>query len=193
MLKKILLTNLFIIFIYLILIVSINKIYSFSYSYSYDKNNLSTNSNNIKRSNTFISNITSNYTDNSIGNIYIPKIKLNRRIYPYNSKENNIERNVTILDGTTFPNKNSSIIFLAAHSGTGSNAFFKNLKYLENEDLIYFIYNNEKYVYVIDSKKEVTKNGFIAVQKKYNHEIILTTCSDNPNKQLIIHGIRKSN
>ena len=193
MLKKGLLTSLIVIIIYLILIVTISKINSFSNSYSFNKSTFSVDSHSIKKENNIISFITSNYVDNSIGNLYIPKIGLDKKIYPYNSKENNIERNVTVLDGTIFPDKESSIVFLAAHSGTGRNAFFKNLKYLEKEDIVYFIYNNKKYVYVIDGKTEVAKNGFITVHKKYNHEIILTTCSDNPDKQLIIHGIRKSN
>ena len=99
----------------------------------------------------------SNVIDNEyLGYIYIPKINIKKNLFSIESNKNNIEYNVEILKETIFPDKDNSIVFLAAHSGSGNNAFFNDLKHLNNND-----------------------------------EIVLTTCSDSKNKQLIINGILK--
>lgn len=130
-----------------------------------------------------------------IGYIYIPKINLKKNLFSIESNKNNLEYNVEILKETIFPNNNSnnSIIFLAAHSGPGDNAYFNNLKLLKINDEIILSYNNIIYKYIIIEKKEVIKNGYILDNRKSNDEIVLTTCSDNKDKQLIINGILKSN
>lgn len=130
-----------------------------------------------------------------IGYISIPKIKLKKNIFSPNSNKNNIEYNVEILDGSVFPNdKNEdSIIFLAAHSGDGDNAYFNDLKELKINDQILLSYNNIIYKYKIIEKKEIIKNGYITGNRQYKNEIILTTCSNLKNKQLLIKGILKSN
>ena len=130
-----------------------------------------------------------------IGYIYIPKINLKKNLFSIESNKNNLEYNVEVLKETIFPREdsNNSIIFLAAHSGPGENAYFDNLKLLEINDEIILSYNNIIYRYIIIDKKEVLKNGYIMGNRKANNEIILTTCSDNNYKQLIINGILKSN
>lgn len=189
MLKNKVILCIFIILLYFVFLVIVNKINSFSYNTNYDQVISITPSNQLNRKN--IQN-KSNNTD-LIGNIYIPKINLNKPLYSPNSNKNNIEDNVTILEGSIFPGEEYSIIFLAAHSGTGSKAYFNNLKYLSLNDEVYLTYYNKSYTYIISDIKEVDKTGYITGKKKSAHEIILTTCSDTKGKQLIIYGIRKSN
>lgn len=192
MLKDKVILSIFIVLLYLIFFVTINKINSFSYNINYDQIVSSTPSNKVNKKS--IENGINIVNDNDlIGSIYIPKINLNKTLYSPNSSKNNIEENVTILDGSIFPGEVSSIIFLAAHSGTGPKAYFDNLKYLALGDEIYLTYYDKTYTYIISDIKEVDKTGYITGKRKNNHEIVLTTCSDTKNKQLIIYGIRKSN
>lgn len=137
-------------------------------------------------------NINKESTHDILATLSIPKINLNRNIYYQNNKENNVDKNVTILQGSILPDNDNSIIFLAAHSGNGKNAFFNNIKYLEKNDEITFTYKNKKYIYTVITKREVEKNGYINGTRISNHELILTTCSDKPSKQLIIDSILKN-
>lgn len=188
MLKKKVILSIFIVLSYLIFLVTVNKIDSFSYNINYDyiiASSLSGDVNNKKIEHKI------NNSNDCIGNIYIPKINLYKPLYSPSSNKNNIEENVTILDGTIFPNDESSIIFLAAHSGNGYKAYFDNLKYLDIDDLIYLTYYDKTYTYAVTNIREVDKNGYITGSRTNNHEIILTTCSDTKGKQLIIYGIKK--
>ena len=138
--------------------------------------------------NTYISKLPTTKMD-ILGELSIPKINLNKTIYNLNSNKNNVEKNVTILKGSTLPDNNNSIIFLAAHSGNGNNAYFDNIKYLNKDDKVYFTYQNITYTYIVTKKREITKNGYINGNRYKNKELVLTTCSDNPGKQLLIHCI----
>lgn len=134
----------------------------------------------------------SNVIDNEyLGYIDIPKINLKKNLFKINSKKNNIEYNVEVLKESIFPNESNSIIFLAAHSGDGDNAYFNDLKLLNEGDVIYISYNATIYKYIITNKSEVSKNGYITGNRTNNDEIVLTTCSDSFGKQLIINGILK--
>ena len=84
------------------------------------------------------------------------------------------------------PDNNSSIIFLLAHSGIGEKAYFKNIHKLEIEDTIDLMYNKKNYTYKIKKIYEDTKDGYLKITKEYQKELILTTCSQNKDKLLII-------
>ena len=116
-----------------------------------------------------------------IGKVQIPKINLNKTLYKIGSKLNNVEENVTILE-SNLPN----IIILAAHSGTGHNAFFKDLNKLNINDTINLTYTNTNYTYKIINIFEQNKSGYITINEKEYDQLFLTTCSYNKNKQLII-------
>ena len=129
--------------------------------------------------------------ENHIGKLIIEKINLNNLLYPINSSKNNIEQNVTILKNSEEPSNNNSIMFIAAHSGTGRIAYFKNLDKLQINDIIKLEYKNIKYTYQIKDIWEVKKTGTINVEKENNIQLILTTCSPNKkNYQLIINSIQ---
>lgn len=121
-----------------------------------------------------------------LGTLTITKINLlDKPIYNIDSNKNNIEKNITILKESIIE-KNNSIIFLAAHSGTGEHAYFKNLYKLKTNDIIIFKIKNKTYKYKINNITEQEKNGYIKINKNYKDELILTTCSEHKNKQLII-------
>ena len=134
----------------------------------------------------------SNIKDDSIGQIIIKKININRKLYNIDNPKNNIEENITILKGSIEPDKVDSIIFVAAHSGYGEKAFFKNLDKLESKDQIIIKYNNIDYRYEVKNKWETNKDGDIEVEKEDKKQLILTTCSPtDKTKQLIINCIEK--
>lgn len=127
-----------------------------------------------------------------IGYIKIEKINLYQPLYKIESPHNNIEENITILKDSIMPDKDNSIIFLAAHSGSGKKAFFDNLDKLIKKDKITLEYNNEIYAYEVTDIWEEKKNGYIHVNKSKNKQLVLTTCSKNKNKQLVINSILKN-
>ena len=136
-----------------------------------------------------IKNIKKNNT-NKIGSLIIPNISLKQDLYPIGDHNNTIEKNVTILYISNEPSKDNSIIFLAAHSGTGKIAFFKNLDKLNLQDTITLNYKNETYSYIIENIWETPKTGNINVEKTSKNQLVLTTCSPpRKNYQLIINSI----
>lgn len=127
-----------------------------------------------------------------IGTLIIKKINLKQNIYNTDSIENTVEKNVTVLKESIFPPNENSIIFLAAHSGTGKIAFFQELDKLKENDTITLIYNHKKYDYKVKSIWEEKKNGYININKEIENQLILTTCSPTKdNLQLIINCTRK--
>lgn len=140
-----------------------------------------------------------NYTiktaEQPIGYLKIDKINLYEALYPITSKNNNIEKHVTILQPSQEPTKKNTTIFLAAHSGTGKIAYFKNLDQLSINDFIKLTYNNKEYIYIIKSIWETKKTGTISIPKETTNQLVLTTCSPkHDGYQLIINAhIKRTN
>lgn len=127
-----------------------------------------------------------------IGNLIIDKINLDMPLYNIESKNNNIEENVTILNESILPPNEKSIIILAAHSGTSKVSYFNDLDKLKINDTILLTINNIKNTYQITNIYKQKKNGYIKVNKENKDQLILTTCDPNNNKyQLIINSTKK--
>ena len=122
------------------------------------------------------------------GKLIIDKINLEEELFPIGSSENTIERHVSILKDSNYPN----LMIIAAHSGIGPIAYFQELDKLEIDDEIILIIENNKSIYKVKNIWEEKKNGYININKEKNNQLILTTCS--PNKegyQLVINCIEK--
>lgn len=127
-----------------------------------------------------------------VGRIIIPKIRINQPLYNMNSEKNNVEENVTILKGSIAPNEPNSIMFIAAHSGTGKIAYFENLDDLKENDEVILEWNQEKYYYTIKNIYEQPKDGYINGKIEKKKQLVLTTCCPKKNNcQLIINCIQK--
>lgn len=123
----------------------------------------------------------------TIGYIYIDKIKLQQPLYQIESKKNNVDQNITILKESILPDKKDSIMFIAAHSGDSKVSYFEHLDELEKNDVVKINYLNKEYFYQVTSIWEEEKNGYIHVNKENKKQLVLTTCSPtHKNKQLII-------
>lgn len=130
-----------------------------------------------------------NIKEEYLGVLIIPKINLQKEFYSVDSKENNVNKNLQLLKGSDLSFENGNIIFLAAHSGESYLGYFKNLKELEVNDEIKLFLRNKEYYYTINKIYEIEKNGKININKNINDNIlVLTTCSKNKNKQLIIEA-----
>lgn len=123
-----------------------------------------------------------------IAKLIIPKINLENDLYDIGTKENNVDRNVTLLEPSVFPDMEQSILFIAAHSGSGDIAYFKNLDMLKLNDEVNFIYKNNNYTYKIVDIFEEEKDGDIEINRISTHQLVLTTCSEkHKGMQLIIN------
>jgi len=115
----------------------------------------------------------------------IPKIKLKKGILNKKNKDNNIEKNVTILNESKYPNEEGNV-FLAAHSGNGKKSFFNDLVQLNISDKIYLYYQNQKYIYSIVEIKEVNKNQQLSLLTKNKNNLVLITCSQRDKSKYLV-------
>lgn len=76
------------------------------------------------------------------GILEIPNIKVKQPIYPKNAKENNVDKNIMLLEET------DKFIALAAHSGNGIHAYFRDLNKISLNDKILLFKENKTYEYV---------------------------------------------
>lgn len=122
--------------------------------------------------------------------IEIPQINLKKGIYKKNDSRNNIDKNITIHNDSDYPNQDFSNLILMAHSGSGDNAFFKDVTKLNNDSLIKIYYHDKKYTYKIEDNYEVDKNGKARIIRNENRKsITLITCSQSDKtKQLVYIG-----
>ena len=117
-----------------------------------------------------------------IGILEIPKINLKRGFVGLNSKYNKVNYNITVINGSTYPDKNNNNLILAAHSGVCSVCFFDRLFNLSIGDVAHITYNNVKYTYKLVNTYEVEKTGKVAIYRDYNKKVLtLITCTRNSN------------
>ena len=107
----------------------------------------------------------------------IPSIRLRRGLTNPESKYNYVDYNVQIINGSNMPDENKNLI-LAAHSGYGRTAFFKNLDKLRMNDYAFIYYYGKKYKYVLNYNYSETKNGTITISRDITKSTLtLTTCN----------------
>lgn len=115
-----------------------------------------------------------------IAYLKIPKIGLTQGLVSKNSKYNNVDMNIQVINPSDYPNVNNGNLILAAHSGTSYIAYFKNLYQLEKEDDVTVIYNDKDYNYKISNIYTVPKNGNVPIYRDTNRTTItLITCTKN--------------
>ena len=125
-------------------------------------------------------------TVNYMAILEIPKINLKRGLFDKNSSNNNVDKNIYILNETTLPDEQiNSHIILAAHSGNSYISFFRNLKKLDMKDKVYFYYKGVKYSYEVSNKYEIEKTGTTELKQTNTSDITLITCISGTNKQVV--------
>lgn len=120
------------------------------------------------------------FTDDYIGYLSIPKINLNKGFVDRRSSENDVEKNIMVIEGSTYPDIERGNFILAGHSGTGWKAFFNELYRLNIGDEAYITYKGKKYTYKFTNIYKQQKTGKIAIYRNYDKTTLtLVTCTNN--------------
>ena len=131
-------------------------------------------SNNKKKSSIDIEKIKKEF----IGYLEIKKINLKQGLVSKNSYYNDVKYNIQMLTTSDYPDKELGNVILAAHSGTGYLAFFKNLYKLKEGDEAVIYYKNYVYKYKIVNIYNVPKNGKVKVVRDVEKTCLtLITCT----------------
>lgn len=118
-------------------------------------------------------------TNEYIGYLTIPKINLKKGFLDIRSELNNVEQNITVIEGSSYPDKEKGNLIIAAHSGSGWKAFFNDLYKLSTGDIAEISYKGKKYTYKIVNIYKQQKTGKIAVYRNYDKTTLtLITCTN---------------
>lgn len=151
-------------------------------NYNYYKEYQNMDDNTILLEDFFQEEISSNI-ETYFGVLEIPKISLKRGFYDTETYLNNINKNIELI------NFSDTNITLVAHSGSSYVSYFRNIYLLENNDLVYLYFNNDKYTYKVSNKEYVDRDGTISINNNYSTKtLILTTCGEDQT-QLIITAL----
>ena len=115
-----------------------------------------------------------------LGVLEIPNIGLKRGFYNFDSKYNNVQYNVTMVEGSTMPDVVNGNLILMAHSGDAYISFFAYLWRVNVGDMAYITYLGKKYKFQFVDIYEVPKIGVVKVRRNLDRTCLtLITCTKN--------------
>ena len=82
-------------------------------------------------------------TNDYIGYLNIPKINLTKGFLDNRSSENDVEKNILVVEGSNYPDVDNGNFILAGHSVTGWKAFFNDLYKLSAGDTAKITYKDK--------------------------------------------------
>jgi LPXTG-site transpeptidase (sortase) family protein len=127
-------------------------------------------------------------TNEYIGYLIIPKINLTKGFLDVRSTENDVEKNILVVDGSNYPDTDRGNLILAGHSGTGWKAFFNELYQLQVGDTAYVTYKEKKYVYRIANIYKQPKTGKLAIYRDYDKTTLtLITCAHDSDTEQTVY------
>ena len=119
-------------------------------------------------------------TNDYIGYLTIPKINLTKGFLDIRSTENDVDKNLLVVEGSNYPDKEQGNFIIAGHSGTGWNSFFNDLYKLNENDTVYVTYKGKKYIYLIKNIYKQPKIGKLEIYRDYTKTTLtLITCTNN--------------
>lgn len=178
----------------LIFFIIIMYVYCLSNVYSYhkiDNVNIVKNSHNSSEVNTDSTNISipeDNKKEEVFASVRIPKIRINRNLYPVNSSKNTVDKNIQIIKESNMPDEVNGNFILAAHSGFSSIAYFHDLDKLDIGDEVFVNYLKNDYKYIISDKYDVLKTGKVSIKRNKNRSTITMITCKGEDKQLVVIG-----
>ena len=123
-----------------------------------------------------------------IGYLEIKKINLRQGLVSKNSYYNNVNYNIQIIKSSNYPNEENGNVILAAHSGTSSISYFKNLYKLEINDEAKIYYKGKIYTYRVNNIYNVPKTGVVIIKRDiYKKTLTLITCTKNSNTEQTVY------
>lgn len=124
--------------------------------------------------------------NNYIGILEIPIISLQKGFYDVNDINNNVNKNIQIINKSDMPDKVNGTFILAGHSGSGTFSHFKNLYKLSLNDNVYVYYSGYKYSYKVVNIYDVKKTGKVEIKRETNKTyLVLITCRDGTDYQIV--------
>lgn len=118
-----------------------------------------------------------NVTYNYAGRLLIPEIDLNRGFVAYGKSGNNVDQNIAIMSTSRYPNEENSNFIIAAHSGTGWNAFFTNIDKLQKGAIAHVNYDGVQYTYKLNKIYSDPKDdGEVTIYPNDKKQLTLITC-----------------
>ena len=133
-------------------------------------------------------------TNDYIGYLTIPKINLTKGFLDIRSTENDVDKNLLVVEGSNYPDKEQGNFIIAGHSGTGWNSFFNDLYKLNENDTVYVTYKGKKYIYLIKNIYKQPKIGKLAIYRDYTKTTLtLITCTNNDSTTQTVYIAELSN
>ena len=133
-------------------------------------------------------------TNDYIGYLTIPKINLTKGFLDKRSPENNVDKNILVVNGSNYPGTERGNFIVAGHSGTGWNSFFNDLYKLNLNDIAEVSYKGKKYTYKIVNIYTQPKVGNIAIYRDYSKTTLtLITCTNNDSTTQTVYIAELSN
>lgn len=125
-------------------------------------------------------------TTNYVAVLKIPKINLEKGLVAKDSIDNNVEKNIQILNESSMPDKENGNVILAGHNGNGSTSYFRNIHKLSLDDEVSIYYNGYEYKYKVMNSYKVKKTGQVnIIRNNDKNTLTLITCYGE-DKQLIV-------
>ena len=125
---------------------------------------------------------------NYIGKLQIDKINLNRGFLDISSPYNNVNRNITVIDKSSYPDVENGNLIIAAHSGNCPICYFDKLYKLKINDKAVVDYNNYMYIYVLRDIYNVPKTGEVEIKRNINQTVLtLITCTHNSDTEQTVY------
>lgn len=113
-----------------------------------------------------------------IGRLKIPKINFNRGFVKYGTSGNNVDQNIAILKGSTYPDDAYSNFIIAGHNGSRWNAFFSRLDNLRLGDTATVTYKGREYNYkLVKTYKDRQYDGVTLYRHSSKKQLTLITCA----------------
>lgn len=120
------------------------------------------------------------YSKYYVGILEIPKINLKRGFLDINSPYNTVNKNITVIQSSTYPDVDKGNFILAAHTGSSSVSFFTKLHDLVLGDQATITYKQKKYTYQLVNIYTQPKVGEIAIYRDTSKTTLtLVTCTKN--------------
>ena len=138
--------------------------------------------------------LTDEVTNEYIGYLTIPKINLTKGFLDIRSEENDVDKNIMVIEGSNYPDVEKGNFMIAGHSGRGWKAFFNELYQLQIGDIAYIDYKGKEYTYTIKNIYTQPKTGTLAVYRNENETTLtLITCTNNSNTTQTIYIAERTN
>ena len=125
---------------------------------------------------------------NYLGVLKIDKINLEQGFYDKDNPLNNVDKTVTLLGPSNYPDEKKGNTILVAHSGSSYLGYFKNLWKLGKGDLASVVYKGNTYVYKIVDIYNDIKDGDVTIHRdKSKTTLTLITCTKDSDTEQTIY------